>query len=65
MISNIIIHINGDLKKLGNFLIKKGINSTDLDRIIRYNCISEYLEKEIPNKRKSYLRKYINKKINK
>ena len=45
--------------KLINFINEKQISSVDLDRIIRYNCISTELEKKINSKFKTQFRKKI------
>ncbi len=48
------------LEKLSNYLLKQNINPGDLDRIIRYNCISKVLEKQVVTKRKTVVRKILN-----
>ncbi len=56
LISNPII----SLEKLSKYLLKQNINPGDLDRIIRYNCISKVLEKQVVTKRKTVVRKILN-----
>ena len=60
VISKMIANNNINLSDLGNYLLRQSINPGDLDRIIRYNCISNILEKEVPTKRKTIVRKILN-----
>ena len=46
--------------ELGTYLQKRGIISNDLDRIIRYNCISPQLDKLFPSKKRTSVRKILN-----
>ncbi len=60
IIAKLISNKKIDLHKLGVFLLNHNIIACDLDRIIRYNCISDILEKEIATKRKTIVRKILN-----
>ena len=60
VIAKMIANNNINLSDLGNYLLRQSINPGDLDRIIRYNCISNMLEKEVPTKRKTIVRKILN-----
>jgi hypothetical protein len=60
VIGRVISSKYASLTELGVFLAKHGISTTDLDRIIRYNCISDRLETAIVTKRKTLIRKVMN-----
>lgn len=48
------------VEELGQYLYQKGIASNDLDRILRYNCISPFLDKLFPSKKRTSVRKILN-----
>ena len=54
-----------NLNDLGEFLKRQAIIPGDLDRIIRYNCISSYIDKILTSRRKTILRKILNGKKSK
>jgi hypothetical protein len=60
IITKILSNTNNGVEKMGKFLLSKGIISNDLDRIIRYNCISKDLELMFPSKKRTTIRKILN-----